>query len=297
MVHDNVLPLEGSSRVLTREDCQLGAMLVEEGKLNSSDIARIADLHKSGELRFGEAAQRLGLLSDDDLQAALAKQFDLPRLSPSHVGISSELVTAFLPHHPRAEEMRALRTQLLIRWFESIPERRMLAIVSPGMGDGRSYFAANLAVVFSQLGLRTLLVDADLRHPRQHRIFDVPDHVGLSAVLAGRADTSAIVAVNGFSKLFLLPAGAPPPNPQELLSRPRMAGLMDELQGKFDIVLLDSSAAKTYADARSVAFRAGSAVVLARRNLTSVADTNGVIRDLNDAGTRVVGTVMNSYQS
>lgn len=295
MIHDNVLAMEGAARALAHEEHQLGRILVDNGKVNASDIERITELHLRSGIRFGEAARRLGLLSDEDLQAALNQQYDLPRVSAGGGGISTELVTAFLPHHPQAEEMRALRTQLLIRWYESTTDRRMLAIVSPGNGDGRTYFAANLAVVFSQLGLRTLLIDADLRRPRQHAIFNVPDRIGLAAVLAERADSSAAIAVKGFPKLFLLPAGAPPPNPQELLSRPRMAGLMDELRSKFDIVLLDTSAAKRCADARSVAFRAGNAVVLARKHLTRVADTASVVRDLNDAGTRVVGTIINAF--
>lgn len=295
MIHDNVLSIEGSARALGHASQQLGMILVANGKLTLSDVERITDLQGKGGIRFGEAALTLGLLQEEDLQAALAQQYDLPQVSRTGSGVSTELVTAYLPHHPCAEEMRALRTQLLIRWFEAAIDRRMLAIVSPGSGDGRSYFSANLAVVFSQLGLRTLLIDADLRKPRQHSIFNVPDRVGLAAVLAERADASAAVPVKGFSNLFLLPAGAPPPNPQELLSRPRMAHLMNDLGGKFDIILLDTSAARHYADARSVAFRAGNAVVLARKNLTRVADTGAMVRDLNDAGTRVVGTIINSF--
>src|SRR5258706_15677072 len=90
-------------------------------------------------------------------------------------------VVAYEPFHPRAEELRALRTQLLMRWSNAGARHRALAIASPGAREGRSYVAANLAVVFSQLGERTLLVDADLRTPRQHRIFNVPDRIGLSA--------------------------------------------------------------------------------------------------------------------
>lgn len=300
MSYDNVLSTggvlssEGAGRVPVRDEHQIGAILVAAGKLKPSDLDRIIDLHHRGGLHFGEAARRLGLVDEEDIQAALARQYDLPRLLPGTQGPSPELVAAFQPHHRCTEELRGLRTQLLLRWLDPAAGRRVLAITSPGRGDGRSYVAANLAVVFSQLGLRTLLVDADLRNPRQHRIFNVPDRIGLAAALAGRTDAS-VVPVPGCSKLSLLPAGAPPPNPQELLSRPMLAHLLADLETKFDLILIDTSAALAFSDSKSVAFRAGSALVLARKNHTRIVDTNNMIRELDDTGTRIVGTVVNSY--
>ena len=183
----------------------------------------------------------------------------------------------------------------MIRWSNAEVRHRVLAIASPGSGEGRSYVAANLAVVFSQLGERTLLIDADLRAPRQHRIFDVPDRIGLSAVLSGRADRGAVVPVPKFGTLSLLPAGAPPPNPQELLSRQALATLLEECRTEFDVILFDTPPAKRYADAQSIAFRAGSVMVLARKDHTRLADTTGVIRELSDTGARIVGTVLNAF--
>ncbi|HEX9473669.1 MAG TPA: polysaccharide biosynthesis tyrosine autokinase, partial [Steroidobacteraceae bacterium] len=186
-------------------------------------------------------------------------------------------------------------TQLLIRWSKAEVRHRVLAIVSPGSGEGRSYVTANLAALFSQLGERTLLIDADLRAPRQHQIFDVPDRFGLSAVLSGRADAGAVVPIPKFGPLSLLPAGACPPNPQELLSRHVLADLLQELRTEFDVILIDTPPAKPYADAQSVAFQAGSVMVLARKDRTRLADTTGVIRELNNTGARIVGTVLNAF--
>jgi len=295
MAHDNVLPLDGASRVTIRDDHQIGNILLEDGKLKPADLERVLDLHQRSGLHFGEAALRLGLLDEEDLRAALARQYGLPQLLPGDDGASSELVAAFQPHHPCTEELRGLRTQLLLRWLDPAAGRRVLAVTSPGRGDGRSYVAANLAVVFSQLGLRTLLIDADLRNPRQHQIFNTQNRVGLAAALAGRADASAVMPVPGCPKLSLLAAGAVPPNPQELLSRPMLATLLGELETKFDLILLDTSAALEFSDSKSVAFRAGSALVLARRNHTRIVDTNNMIQELNDTGTRIVGTVINSF--
>src|SRR5260221_722557 len=178
---ENVLPIGGSGRFLVREDRRIGSILAEEGKLGVEDIERVMELQQSKGMRFGEAAQRLGLITEDDLRCAVAKQYDLPHLLPGNESISSELVVAYEPFHPRAEELRALRTQLLMRWSKAGVGHRMLVIASPGSREGRSYVAANLAVVFSQLCERTLLIDADLRAPRQHRIFNIPDRIGLAA--------------------------------------------------------------------------------------------------------------------
>jgi len=293
--HENVLPIEGSGRVLARYDRRIGSILTEEGKLAAEDVGRVMELQQANGLRFGEAALRLGLITEDDLRGAVARQYDLPHLVPGSESISSELVVAYEPFHPRAEEMRALRTQLLMRWSKVGARHRVLAIASPSPGEGRSYVAANLAVAFSQLGERTLLVDADLRAPRQHRIFNVPDRIGLTAVLSGRADRGAVVPTREFGRLSLLPAGVPPPNPQELISRPVLGAFLQEMCDEFDVILFDTPPAKLYADALNVAFRAGSAVLLARKDHARLADTTGVIRELSDTGVRVVGTVLNAF--
>ena len=290
----NVRPIEGSGRVVARHDRRIGTILAEQGKLSARDIERLLELQKREGARFGETALRAGLIKAADLRNALAKQYDYPQLLPG-ARISSEIIAAYEPLDPRAEEMRALRTQLQIRWYNAGVGQRALAIASPGPGEGRSYVAANLAVVFSQLGERTLLIDADLRAPRQHKIFNVPDRIGLSAVLSGRADRSAVVPVPKFGSLSLLPAGAPPPNPQELLSRRTFGELLEELRPDFDVILFDTPPAMNYADAQSVVFRAGSAIMLARQGHTRLADTQGVIRELGDTGARIVGTVLNVF--
>jgi capsular exopolysaccharide synthesis family protein len=168
-------------------------------------------------------------------------------------------------------------------------------VASPEGAEGRSYVAANLAVVFSQLGARTLLIDADLRKPRQAQIFGLPSGQGLSTLLAGRAEHKATFPVAGLARLSVLPAGPLPPNPQELLSRSTFADLVKDLQSLYDVVILDTPPANRYADAQSITFRAGDALVVARKNQTSVESTSKVVRELAATGARVVGTVINDY--
>jgi chain length determinant protein tyrosine kinase EpsG len=293
-VHENVLPMD-SHRALVRTDRCIGALLVEEGKITAREVERVLERQRSEKVRFGEAAVRLGYISEDDVRFALAKQYDMPHFTPDSDGPSRELVAAFAPFHPRTEEMRALRTQLLIRWYNPEQGRKTLVIASPDAGEGRSYVAANLAVVFSQLGARTLLVDADMRKPRQHQIFGLLETHGLSTVLSGRADHKATFPIPGMNRLTVLPAGPLPPNPQELLSRPVFAQFMRDMQAVYDVIIIDTPPSRKYADAQSVAFRAGDALVVARKDHTTLATTQKVIHELAGTGARVVGTVVNEY--
>lgn len=209
--------------------------------------------------------------------------------------VASQLVAAAEPLHPRTEQLRALRTQLLIRWSNLGTAPRALAVVSPNSGEGRSYLAANLAVLFAQLGRRTLLIDADLRAPRQFEFFGIPNRPGLLAVLAGRAGREAAISLPAFGPLSVVPAGPYAPHPQELLLRPTLGAFLKHMENDFDSILIDTPPARQNADAQGLAFSAGSALVIARAGHTRVDDTASVVRQLTDAGVLVLGTVLNSF--
>ena len=293
MPSENIRTIDAHRALTTRSDRCIGAILVEDGKLTAREVERVLERQRKDKARFGEAAVRLGYVSEDDVRFALARQYDMPHFTPASEGPSRELVAAFAPFHPRTEELRALRTQLMIRWYNPEQGRKSLVVASPESGEGRSYVAANLAIAFSQLGARTLLVDADMRNARQHRIFGLPETQGLSTLLSGRSDHKATFPVPGMNKLSVLPAGPLPPNPQELLSRPIFASFMRDLQQVYDVLIIDSPPARHYADTQSITFRAGDALIVARKNHTSVASTQKTIRELAATGARVVGTVVN----
>lgn len=295
---ENVLSIESQRAAVVRDHRPIGAILVEEGRLAPREIERVLDVQRAHGVRFGQAAVRLGLVTEEEVRYALAKQYDFPHFTPGKTGAthaSRELVAAFAPFHPRTEELRALRTQLLIRWYNRESARNALVVASPGPGEGRSYLAANLAIVFSQLGARVVLVDADLRKPRQAQIFALPAGQGLSTILSGRTDQQTTFPVAGLARLSVLPAGPLPPNPQELLSRPTFAALVKDLQSVYDVVILDTPPAMQYADAQSITFRAGDALVVTRKNHTSVEAASKAVRELAATGARVVGTVINEY--
>jgi receptor protein-tyrosine kinase len=296
---DNVLPLDSNLRPAglgaSQSGRNIGAILMDEGKITSADAEQVLARQRELGWRFGEAAIELNLITDSDLRQALAKQYEFPYLAAGPDGVSKELIAAWDPFHPVVEELRGVRTQLLIRWYSPEAGRRTLAIVSPSAREGRSFIAANLAVVFSQLGSRTLLIDADFRAPRQQSIFNISDRFGLSSVLSGRADLSAAVPVTGLTGLAVLPAGPLPPNPLELLSRPGFVNLLAKAQAEYDLVLIDTPPATGYADAQSIVFRAGDALLVSRKDQTRIGDTERTVRDLSDASGRVVGTLMNAF--
>ena len=280
--------------VTTNHEAQLpiGALLVNAGRLSEDNVQRILDYQTKANLLFGEAGIAMGLLTDEDVRRALALQFGQVFL-PADSGLGSELVAATDPNSAAVEHLRVLRSQLMLRWFENDARQAALAIVSPGSGEGRSYIAANLAVLFSQLGKRTLLIDADLRKPRQHKIFGLSGRTGLSAVLVGRAGWDAVSEIKALPDLWVLPAGPMPPNPQELLARPGFGRLIQALRSNYEVILIDTPAATAHADAGTIAARAGAALMLACRDTTSVPRISHLAEDLRQFGVTIVGAVLN----
>lgn len=273
----------------------IGAILIDTGRLTPEAAERILKLQKEQGLRFGDAAIQLGLLTEADIQQALSRQYDYPYLMPGDDRVSEEVVAAFKPFSPVVEQLRALRSQLMLRWFDAEAGHKTLAVVSAGRSEGRSFTAANLAVVFSQLGERTLLIDADLRNPRQHQLFHLENKLGLSSLLAGRAELAqAVVRIPGLIDLSVLPAGATPPNPQELLSRPLFNALMATVSGQYDIVIVDTAAGSETADSQAVAARTRGAVVVARKDISLAPQVQALVSSLQHAGVAVVGSVLNN---
>jgi protein-tyrosine kinase len=253
-----------------------------------------ADQRDNG-LRFGEAAVALGLATRDDVLYALAQQFHYPYSPDEQRKVSPELVMLREPFSPRAEAFRALRSQVTMR-LPAGGERAALAVISADSGDGKTYLAANLALGLAQLGGgRTLLVDANLRNPRQHELFGLANRTGLSGILSGRSDSQVIQQVAGVPSLFVLPVGTTPPNPLELVERPAFSVLMRELASKFDHVVVDTPAAVHGADAAVVAARCGAALLVARRGATRIDQARDLVESFAGSAVRMAGVVYNEF--
>ena len=244
-------------------------------------------------LRFVESAVALPLPRRDAVLLALAQQFHYPYAPEERFSVSPELVALKEPFSPRAEAFRALRSQLMTRVFTGAEPRRALAVISAETGDGKTYCSANLAVALAQLGGRTLLVDADLRGPRLHELFELPNRNGLSSVLSGRGSEQIIQQVARVPSLFVLPGGTTPPNPLELVERPAFGLLMRELTTKFDHVVVDTPAAMHGADATVIAARCGAALVIARKDVSRVAWLQDLLASFAGSPAKVAGVVVN----
>lgn len=274
-------------------DRSIGEIIREHGNLTAQDVEKVLAYQRQHGVRFGEAAMALGLASGDQVMAALSEQFNYPSTQTHDFG--DELVVLSRPFTAQAESLRAIRSRLLMA--EANGAGKPLAIVSPDAGDGKSYFAANLAAALAQLGRRTLLIDADLRNPRQHEIFRVDNSAGLSGILAGRKDLQPIKPVEGLPALFVMPAGGTPPNPLELIERAAFEVMLAELATRFDQIIIDTPAASLGSDALVAASRGGHALVVARRNTSRLTALRDLTSALSFASAKVLGLIYNEYDA
>jgi receptor protein-tyrosine kinase len=274
-------------------DLRIGQVLFARGRISAAQIAKVLEEQAASRRRFGEIAVRLGFATAKDVEDVLALQFGYTALEPSTTPLPGRLVAAFEPASPFAESLRGLRSHLMMRWFDGTPGQSALAITSVDRGDGKSFIAANLGVVFSQLGERTLIIDADLRHPTQHAIFGVDNRMGLSGLLSRRAGLEEIAAVPAIDNLSVLPSGPLPPNPQELLGRPEFTRLLNELSGIYDVVLIDTPSAQQSSDSHVIALRAGAALLVGRKDRTKSTEIAQLASVMAHSGIRILGATLN----
>jgi chain length determinant protein tyrosine kinase EpsG len=277
-------------------DRSLGDLLVGANHLTSEQVAQVLDYQQKHDVRFGEAAIALGMVSGEDVLRALGQQFHYPYAVDGEARASPEIVVANEPFGIQAEAFRALRSQVLMRLFSNPEEpRRALAVMSPDSGDGRTFFAANLAVALSQIGGRTLLLDADMRSSRQHEVFRIENATGLSTILSGRNASNVIQPVRGLPSLFVLPCGATPPNPLELVERPAFGLLVKELLNKFDHVVVDTPAACYGTDFAVIAAKCGAGLLVSRRNQNRLEGVENCLAIAGQGGVKMAGIVVNDH--
>lgn len=277
-------------------DLQIGHHLRVKRGLSEDQVAEVLRFQRRHGMRFGEAAIALGFASGDDVLWALSKQFHYPYAPERGSHLDPELVAAADPFSDDAEVFRDMRSRLMAE-TEPGPDQpaRALAVVSTDVGDGKTYFAANLAVAYGQLGANTLLVDADMRTPRLHRLFALDEGAGLSGVLSGRPEPNVIRRIDSLPTLHVLPVGAVPPNPLELVQRPAFGLLMRELLTRFEHVIVDTPSASHGADARVIADKCGAALVIGRRRLTRMRALQRLLTDLGRTNAKVAGVMVNEH--
>jgi capsular exopolysaccharide synthesis family protein len=150
---------------------------------------------------------------------------------------------------------------------------------------------ANLAIVFSQLNKKTLLIDANLRDAKLHQLFNIETKMGLANILANRQGQYTLTRHESLPNLTILTAGTAVPNPQELLSQNNLSTLLLDLEKIYDVILIDTSPIHLGQDALTVVLKAKAAIIVAKKDNTMVVDMQQLSQQLSMTGAKLIGSV------
>lgn len=204
------------------------------------------------------------------------------------------LIAKLNPRSPISEQYRAIRTNLQ---FSAIDEAiKTIVITSPGPSAGKSITAANLAVVYAQQGMKTLLIDADLRKPTVHYTFRLDNLRGLSSVLIGESSFEDAVEESDVDNLQVLSCGPVPPNPAELLASKRMRELIDYVSEYYDFVIVDMPPILAVTDAKIVSQYVNGTLFVVRSGMTDKEELGKAYEVMNDGKARILGAVLNDVE-
>jgi len=216
----------------------------------------------------------------------------VPSIERSKDGAAQDLFVHALPKSAAAECLRAVRTNLL---FMS-PDKplRTILVTSSGPQEGKTTTATSLAVTMANSGNRVLLVDADMRRPRIHRIFGLQGQVGgLSSLILGEASLEATIRPSGIENLWVLPCGPIPPNPAELLHTAAFKRLVEEMAAGFDRVIIDSPPVGVVADSVVMATLVDGTLVVLKAGKTDLQLASQAVKQLRDVNGPIFGAVLN----
>ena len=214
--------------------------------------------------------------------------------------MKKEIITYSDPKSPISEVFRTLRTNLQ---YMSKKEKtcQTILITSTVQREGKSFITANLAITFAQANKKTLIVDSDMRRPRQHTIFKIDMYPGLSNYLSGvtinrtrhKTVIEDCIYETKIDNLYLMPAGNIPPNPSELLQSGKLNNLLKEIEPNFDIIIFDGAPCLLVTDSAIISRFVDSTLVVASENKTKIKDLKEVKRRINHVGGKIAGVVLN----
>lgn len=207
--------------------------------------------------------------------------------------VAPEVVAAFDASHPMLDDMRVLRSQLKTRWLNRGNDFHAMAVVSYDRGEGKTFTAANLAVTFAQIGNRVLLIDADLRNGRLHKMFGLPNDRGLSTMLSLESSPAdSLHVIDGMQALSVVPTGPVTHNPSDLLERDNFAYLMDIFRESFDVVIMDTPSVSAGPDAALVVSAARGYVIVAREHMSRTRSIEKLVRTMDPLGAAQIGSTL-----
>ncbi len=189
------------------------------------------------------------------------------------------------------EAYKALRTNVMFSLTDS-KQSHVILVTSANPSEGKSTTSANLAISFAELGIRTLLIDCDMRKPKIGRLFKMKNVAGLSDVLFNKQDdTTSFFRVNN-SELYIMTAGTIPPNPSELLASNRMKYLIESLREKFEYIILDMPPVNVVTDAVVASSLADGILLVVRSNVSERSSVLRTMAQLERTNTKILGAVM-----
>jgi polysaccharide biosynthesis transport protein len=202
------------------------------------------------------------------------------------------LVAQTHPKSPPSEAYRGLRTSVQFMALEN--PTKVLQITSPSAGDGKTTTSANLAWIMADAGQRVVLIGCDLRRPRIHEFFGLPNDIGFTSVLLGEAELQdALLRVPDQPRLHMLPTGPVPPNPSELLSSAKTREVFKRLSDYADIVVVDSAPVLPVTDAAVLSTHADAILLVVSAGMDKRRDVVRSVEMLNQINAPLVGSVLN----
>jgi tyrosine-protein kinase Etk/Wzc len=258
------------------------------------------------------AALNRGIENPDDLEAiGLPVYASIPlsdeqrkldfggRRSARHLRkVKNQYPTALLAHRNPTditiEALRSLRTSLHFAMLEA--SNNIMMISGPSPNVGKSFVSGNLAAVIAQAGQRVLLIDMDLRKGYMHKMFDMGPEDGVSDVLAKRVDLEKAIRPTKINELFILPRGAIPPNPSELLMSKGLTELFETVTGQYDLIIVDTPPIMAVTDAAIVGRQCGVTMIVARFGLNPIKELEVTKQRFEQNGITVKGVVLNAVE-
>ncbi|WP_343045105.1 CpsD/CapB family tyrosine-protein kinase [Paenibacillus lemnae] len=204
------------------------------------------------------------------------------------------LVTLMNSHSPVSEAYRALRTHIEYSVVDN--PAQIIMITSAGREEGKSTVAGNLAVVYAQNERRVLLIDAVLRKPAVHRMFQVSSPAGLSSLLSHQIDLEDAVQETGIPHLYVMTSGPIPPNPAELLGSEKMKELLEQLRTQFDIILIDTPPLLAVTDAQLLASQSDGVLLVMHAGKVRKEIAVKAKENLQRVNARLLGVVLNKVK-
>lgn len=215
---------------------------------------------------------------------------DSKELAPAIAGAGSVILSQVEANSSIAESYRQLRTALLLSSAGHAP--RTLLITSSQPAEGKTTTSVNTAISLAQTGAAVLLIDADLRRPRVHRIFNLKNNAGLSNYLAGEADLASLIQV-AMPNLYVLPVGPLPPNPAELLGSAKMKQMIETLSANFDHIVIDSPPVSSFADSLILSALVEGVIIVVKAGVTPREMAQRTKAHLQSVGAKILGVVVN----